>query len=387
METTDKKLTSRPLQCPACESQFTLYTPLSRSYQMLERDSDFCPHYQGVNPLFYQVWVCPSCSFAAYKEHWKELPTNERIAMLQLSKESLGMRFDFSRPERTLFAGLLSYKLAYRCYQKRRVANPYLMAHLQLKLAWLCRLGHDLKRERIHLETALVHFIEAYERECGKQSPGKLAYLIGEISRRTGRPEDAGRWFTKAAELENQGEIYRLCKNGLFEAKEGIRLLRFLRGVDFFKALELDQLALLSGHLASRRFASGATICTKGEPGQSLFIITQGGVKVLLEPKAPPVAVLRAGEFFGEMSLLTGRPRSATVIATEQTEALEIDKLSIRTLLAYNQEIAGVISGVIEQRQATNEQVQREGYPVELKEEGKEDGFLGRIRHYFELDR
>ncbi|HBN07223.1 MAG TPA: hypothetical protein DD435_00780 [Cyanobacteria bacterium UBA8530] len=223
-------MAARPLVCPACDSAFTLYTPKSTSYSLEKRDSDLCPHYKGLNPMFYQVWVCPSCSFASYKPHWEELPTGEKAKILLLSKQSLGMRFDFSRFERTIFAAILSYQLAYRCYQERKVSTSYLMGNTQMKLAWLCRTAKDLKREQLHLELAKGHLCDCFDREVGRNSAidePQLAFQLGEIFLRTNEPARAIEWYTRAMKCEGViNEINRMCKDQIFEARESLEKAR-----------------------------------------------------------------------------------------------------------------------------------------------------------------
>ena len=69
---------------------------------------------------------------------------------------------------------------------------------------------------------------------------------------------------------------------------------------------------------------SGETIVRQGEDGQSMFVVMSGSVSVVLEPAREEVAKIHAGGHFGEMSLLTGEPRSATVRAMGDVAVVEI---------------------------------------------------------------
>lgn len=71
-------------------------------------------------------------------------------------------------------------------------------------------------------------------------------------------------------------------------------------------------------------FAAGDTVLTEGESGRTAYLVLSGKVEVIVGtgPKAKAVATLRAGEVFGEMSLLEPGPRSATVRALDRTECL-----------------------------------------------------------------
>lgn len=383
----DHPLVARDLTCPACESIFRLYTPKSRAYQLISRDADYCPHYEGINPLFYQVWVCPRCSFAAYKEHWKSLSEAERVGMRQVSSEAKeGLRFDFSQPERTLFAAILSFKLAYRCYTRRMPAAHDHLGSLQLRLAWLCRLGNDRKREIQHMGAALAHFAEAFDHGRNlTMSTGKIAYLMGELNRRVGNGEAAVTWFMRAIKEDpGKGEIYRLSRDQLYEAKESIRFFQYLQGVDFLKPLHIEQLAELAPQIKSHRMGPGRVICRKGEKASSMYILVKGEVRIHPgELSEPPVASLKAGQYFGEACLLTGQPRNASAVAAEECEVLEIDRIAFKTILASHPDIVAELSRVVAFR-AQQVERWRDGMVTEPGEQA-EASLMGKLLSYFEL--
>src|SRR6185436_1889813 len=68
------------------------------------------------------------------------------------------------------------------------------------------------------------------------------------------------------------------------------------------------------------------------EPGHSMYVLCSGRVAVLLEPGRQEVAVIEQGGYFGEMSLLTGEPRTATVVARGEARVLELDASLFRRL-------------------------------------------------------
>jgi uncharacterized protein (DUF2225 family) len=381
------QLVARELTCPACESTFMLHTPKSRAFQLVRRDADYCPHYEGVNPLFYQAWVCPHCSFASYKEHWKPLSETERIGMRQLSGEAKeGMRFDFSKPERTLFAAILSYQLAYRCYLRRMPTAYDHLAGIQLRLAWLCRIGNDRKREIMHMGAAMAHFAEAFDHGRNlSMSEGRIAYLLGELNRRVGNGESAVEWYMRAIKADPaKGEIYRMSRDQLYEAKESIRYFQHLQGLDFLKPLPVEQLAELAPQIKNHRIVPGGVICRKGEAATSMFIIAKGEVRVYPGTlEEPSVATLQAGQYFGEACLLTGQPRNATVVALQECELLEIDRIAFRTILASQPEI---VAELVRVHRFRAEQVDRwrNGLASEAPDSSS-DSLMGRLLGFFEL--
>ena len=101
---------------------------------------------------------------------------------------------------------------------------------------------------------------------------------------------------------------------------------RALRACGLFGQAGDQTIDTLAEALRVRRFRKGETVFHQGDPGDALFIVAGGSVKVVLpadEATEPAiVAVLGSGEFFGELALLDGAPHSATIVALEPTETL-----------------------------------------------------------------
>ncbi|MBW8894666.1 MAG: cyclic nucleotide-binding domain-containing protein [Acidobacteria bacterium] len=81
-----------------------------------------------------------------------------------------------------------------------------------------------------------------------------------------------------------------------------------------------------------KTYGNGEAIVRQGEAGESMFVIGSGGATVVLEPDRREVAVLERGGYFGEMSMLTGDPRTATVLARGDTRVFEISAELFRRL-------------------------------------------------------
>ncbi len=109
-----------------------------------------------------------------------------------------------------------------------------------------------------------------------------------------------------------------------------------ISGVDIFQSLNPQQRQDIAAHTAIRTFGDGEVIVRQGEPGQTMYIVAAGRAAVVLEPSRQVVATIERGGYFGEMSLLTGDPRSATVLAQGDTLVLEIDADVFRTLGVEN---------------------------------------------------
>ena len=107
---------------------------------------------------------------------------------------------------------------------------------------------------------------------------------------------------------------------------------RALASVDLFATLTDAQRTGLAAASMPRVFGDGEAIVRQGDPGDSMFVVQSGTVSVVLEPDRRHVVHIAPGGYFGEMSLLTGEPRSATVVAQGETVVLEISADQFRAL-------------------------------------------------------
>jgi CRP/FNR family transcriptional regulator, cyclic AMP receptor protein len=110
-----------------------------------------------------------------------------------------------------------------------------------------------------------------------------------------------------------------------------------LRSCGLFGAADEAAIEMLVRVLRVRRFRKGETIFHQGDPGDALFVVDTGSVKVVLpsDEGAEPaiVAILGPGEFFGELAILDGAPHSATIVAVEPTETLVLHRDAFLSLI------------------------------------------------------
>ena len=127
-----------------------------------------------------------------------------------------------------------------------------------------------------------------------------------------------------------------------------------LSAVDVFSPLSTDELRQLAKATAGHVFAPGETLIRAGDEGSSMFVVHNGRVAVQVSDPggARTVAELTEGNFFGEMALFTGEPRTANVVAMEETEVLEIGHAAMKHLFQTNPSLAESISWTIAERQA-----------------------------------
>lgn len=113
--------------------------------------------------------------------------------------------------------------------------------------------------------------------------------------------------------------------------------------IPLFEDLPPEAMVGFVTRLVHRLCAAGDTVIEQGEPGHSLFIIVEGAVKVVRrmpDGKQLELARLGEGSFFGEMALLSGAPRLASVVALEDTEVLEVSDGVLRELVQDHPAVA-----------------------------------------------
>ena len=110
-----------------------------------------------------------------------------------------------------------------------------------------------------------------------------------------------------------------------------------LAAVPLFAGLDAEGLTSMTRGMRVRRFRRGETIFHLGDPGDALFIVMAGSIKITLPADTGDEAILatlRPGDFFGELALLDGAPRSATAVAIEATETYILPRDQFRELIA-----------------------------------------------------
>jgi small-conductance mechanosensitive channel/CRP-like cAMP-binding protein len=159
--------------------------------------------------------------------------------------------------------------------------------------------------------------------------------------------------------LHHSGLAPALVKQDVFVAQgverdldyeDGAHRAQLLSRVDLFAAFDAAALDGLARQVVVRLVPAGTVVVEQDEPGQSMFVVVEGDLRVHV-PDADgtlrEAGYLRAGDFFGEMSLLTGEKRSATVRAIGDAVLYEIAKDHIATLLDAHPEIAATLTRTV----------------------------------------
>jgi len=121
---------------------------------------------------------------------------------------------------------------------------------------------------------------------------------------------------------------------------EFLRTWDLVAKVPYFQEVGPTVIAEVARMLKPREYAAHSVIMRRGDPGDCMFFIVEGDIEVDVKPK--PIQ-LGPGAFFGEIALLTGGPRTATVVARQRAVLLELDIADFRLIAARHPELARVI--------------------------------------------
>jgi len=136
----------------------------------------------------------------------------------------------------------------------------------------------------------------------------------------------------------------------------------YLKQVHIFNSLSEDEICALAAVVRKRTFPQGEVIFHREDPGQVLYVIKEGKVKIrLISPDGQEIAlvVFGKGECFGELALLDGYPRSADAIALEKVECLALQRSDFHNAIMKHPKIAIEVMEVLcERLRKTDQQVE-----------------------------
>ncbi len=168
--------------------------------------------------------------------------------------------------------------------------------------------------------------------------------------------------------------------------------LALISGIDFLANLEFELKSFIAERLEECWYETGEEIVTEGAFDTDFFVIDRGRVSVKIASAGNrPVADLHEGDFFGEMSLLTGEKRSASVLAKCECRLLKLNRDSMGRLLSENKQLAEKLSHTLAERSNKNAALKE----IEDKNTGRKKGshdeniaraaILRRICSFFKL--
>jgi small-conductance mechanosensitive channel len=180
---------------------------------------------------------------------------------------------------------------------------------------------------------------------------------------------------TRTLYLERHGAAVR--------DRDGSAIAERLSAVDIFAPLSVEETGMLAQAAVRHVFAPGELVIRAGEPGSSMFVVHNGRVRVQVNDNGRPrtVATLNEGDFFGEMALFTGEPRTANVVAQEETEVLEIGHAAMKRVFDTNPDLVESLSFIIAERR---QGLASQSDPAAPEHESSA-GLLSSIKRFFGL--
>ena len=185
----------KEMECPLCKGVIKKKCVKGSKNRLKVTDYDLCPHYEKVNPLFYEVIVCEYCGFAQINKR-KEMPT---AAESELICKQVCMKFSGRNYSEfyTAEEAIDRYKLALLNAIVRNGSEGE-KAYIALKIGWIYREMGNEEKEVQFLEEARNGFIEAYHREGDsifELQEEVICYLVAALSYRIGDYKRVSKWI------------------------------------------------------------------------------------------------------------------------------------------------------------------------------------------------
>lgn len=192
------------VDCKFCKKQFTTYKVRPNRYKIVAEQTDFMPIYEGLNPLLYEVAVCPHCGYAYHKS------MTRTYGPFMLLIEELYIK-ELQKPlnicqERTIDDAIMSYKLAY-LVSRASMEEPLLMGNFALKLAWLYRLKNEPQTEMRYLYAARDFYSKSFA--SNQEGDERIQYLYAELSLRLNDIAEAKKAFSRLIASRTVSTKYR----------------------------------------------------------------------------------------------------------------------------------------------------------------------------------
>jgi CRP/FNR family transcriptional regulator/CRP/FNR family cyclic AMP-dependent transcriptional regulator len=123
-----------------------------------------------------------------------------------------------------------------------------------------------------------------------------------------------------------------------------MKMIRFLQKIPLFQALSPRQLQSISQDVQPRHFKRGAIIFREGDPGQLIYLVQSGQVRIYVNglngSETSVILFGRPGDMFGELAVIDGLPRSATAVALDKTSLYTISRENFRQHMLHNPQLA-----------------------------------------------
>jgi small-conductance mechanosensitive channel/CRP-like cAMP-binding protein len=202
----------------------------------------------------------------------------------------------------------------------------------------------------------------------------------------------SGLWYAlrrHAIEIPFPVRTLVLKQESQVEASEALReIAAELRSVDFLRELNDDEVHILAGAVRVRQFGAGEALMREGDSGDTFYIIRRGVVDVTTngaDGKQVHIAELTRPAFFGEVALMTGESRNATIRARSDVEVLEMSRNGFTELFKSHPDAAAQMSEIIAARLSQRRELLDAGQQGDGSVRTRSSRLLAKMREIFDI--
>ncbi len=178
--------------------------------------------------------------------------------------------------------------------------------------------------------------------------------------------------------------LVRQARGALHPRREAL-----MRTVELFRPFNDTERAYLARNMREAVFRPGEFVMRHGDTGRSIFVVGEGALDVLIpreDGEEVTVARLAHGAIFGEMSLVTGGPRSATVVAVTDAVVFELGRKELEPVLSRRPELMEALATIIAERQAENAERSRAPDLPPPPPPPTREVLLAKLRDFFDFE-
>jgi len=217
--------------CPICEKEVVTTRVKTAAVRLSSSDEDFCMHYEGLDPMLYDVWVCKYCGFTEFGVYFDKVAESEmkllkELCLNRFTDDLTKEPFELTEFHKRVYAyfdllgedGERDHQAAIEAFKLlltiQEVTNaPFSSrAKAAVRIGWIYRMLGD-EQEMKYLEMAAAYFTEAFASETfsgGGLDSETCAYIIGELNRRVGKTGEAIEWFGKALRIAQENKNQKI---------------------------------------------------------------------------------------------------------------------------------------------------------------------------------
>jgi len=218
------------IKCPVCEATIEYTKVRSKSIRLIKQDTDFCPWYEGENPVFYEAVICPECGYGSHVTTFEKINRYEKAKVKEIITPKWTKR-SFTG-HRTIEKALEAFKIVLMNLTSME-AKKSEIAKICLRIAWLYRYEGNKEQEDRFLEHALKNYKIAYHSEelsDGKFDEYVCMFIIGELSKRLGKLSDSSQWLSRLISCySDPSQKYRISSRLIETTRELIQEIKDIK--------------------------------------------------------------------------------------------------------------------------------------------------------------